>query len=275
MAGTVAMDKKLKRLQDLIRPFERVIVAFSGGVDSTFLLRVAVDVLGADNVLAVTADSPSVSRLELAEARKLAEQMGARHQVIRTYELDDPRYAENPPERCYFCRLDLNRRLRDMAEEQGYSAVLNGTNADDHGDWRPGMRAADEFGIVSPLADAGITKEDIRRLSREMGLPTHDKPANPCLATRIAYGVQITPEVLAQIERAEEYLRGFGLREFRVRHHGDLARLELPPHRIAEFVEPQRGAEVVARLRELGYTYVTIDLAGFRSGSMNDAIERK
>ncbi len=273
MAIPAPTDEKLQALKDRIRAHPRVIVAFSGGVDSTLVLQVALDCLGPENVLAVTADSPSVPRHELTEAKALAEELGATHRVIETHELDDPRYAANPQDRCYYCRLDLHARLRALAEAEAYDAILCGANADDLGDFRPGLQAAAEYGIESPCADAGVTKADIRRLSRQFGLPTHDKPANPCLSTRIAYGIPITCEVLSRIERAEEFLRGYGLREFRVRHHGDLARIELPPGRIAEFLEPQRRAEVVRALRNLGYHYVTIDLEGFRSGSMNQGIE--
>jgi len=274
MTTTVAIDQKLRRARELIGRFNRVLVAFSGGVDSTLLLKLAVDVLGSENVLAVTADSPSVPRHELDEARKLAHHVGAAHHVIETQELDDPRYAKNPPERCYFCRQDLFGRLKRMAEERGDDGVLTGANADDLGDYRPGLRAAEEFGVCNPLADVGLTKVDIRRISQDLSLPTHDKPANPCLATRIAYGVPITREVLSQIERAEAFLRGFGLREFRVRHHGDLARIELPADRIAEFAEPDRRSQVVQALRELGYKHVALDLQGYRTGSMNEGIER-
>ncbi len=273
MTTTVAVEKKYQRLRELIARFERVLVAFSGGVDSTLLLHVTVDVLGRENVLAVTADSPSVARHELTEARELARQIGAEHLVIETHELSDPRYAANPPDRCYFCRLDLHARLKELAEQRGHDAVLTGANADDAHDWRPGLRAGQEFGVCNPLADVGLTKDDVRQLSREFGLPTHDKPAGPCLATRIAYGIPITPEVLARIEEAEAFLRQFDIREFRVRHHGDLARIELPPDRIAEFAEPQRRTRVVEALREMGYEYVTIDLRGYRSGSMNETID--
>ena len=274
MTTTVAIGQKVRRARELIGRFNRVLVAFSGGVDSTLLLKLAVDVLGSENVLAVTADSPSVPRDELDEARKLARHVGSAHEVIETQELDDPRYAKNPPDRCYFCRQDLFGRLNRMAEERGDDAVLTGANADDLGDYRPGLRAAAEFGVCNPLADAGLTKVDIRRISQDMGLPTHDKPANPCLATRVAYGVPITREVLSQIERAEAFLRGFGLREFRVRHHGDLARIELPADRIAEFAEPDRRSQIVQALRELGYKHVALDLQGYRTGSMNEGINR-
>ncbi len=275
MAAAGAIDKKRDRLTELIGRFKRVLVAFSGGVDSTLLLKVAVDVLGPDHVLAVTADSPSVPRHELDEARELARQVGAEHMIVETHELDDPRYAANPPDRCYFCRLDLFGKLKALAEQRGLDAVLTGANADDAGDWRPGLRAGLEFGVCNPLADGGLTKADVRRLSQELALPTHDKPANPCLATRIAYGIPITRDVLRQIERAEDFMRRFGLREFRVRHHGDLARIELPPDRIAELAQPEPRAEIVEAFRKLGYKYVTIDLQGYRSGSMNETVDTR
>lgn len=274
MMTTAAVEKKHGRMCEIIGRFERVLVAFSGGVDSTLLLKVAVDALGPDNVLAVTADSPSVPRHAVEEAVELADRIGATHRVIETHELDDPRYSANPFDRCYFCRLDLHAKLESIAEDEGYDAVLTGANADDSGDWRPGQRAGREFGVRNPCADAGMTKADIRMLSKELALPTHDKPAGPCLATRIAYGIPITRDVLRQIEQAENCLRRFGLDEFRVRHHGDLARIEVPPDRIAEFAEPNRRADIVAGLTELGYKYVTLDLAGFRSGSMNEVIDQ-
>lgn len=275
MTTSVAIDKKLQRLQEMIRRSSRVLVAFSGGVDSTLLLKIAIDVLGRENVLAVTADSPSVPRHELAEAKKLTAQIGAEHLIVETQELDDPRYVRNPPDRCYYCRLDLFRKLNDLAKQRGYDAVLAGANADDLGDWRPGLKAAVQYGLSNPFADVGMTKNDIRRISREMGLPTHDKPAGPCLSTRVAYRIPITREVLARIESAEAFLRGYGLREFRVRHHGDLARIELPPDRIQEFTEPKRRAEVIQALCQLGYKYVTIDLQGYRSGSMNETVTKR
>jgi len=274
MTTTVTLDEKMARVRQSLGRHRRVLVAFSGGVDSTLLLKIAVDVLGVDNVLAVTADNAAVPSGEVDEARELARQIGASHRVIETHELDDARYVKNPPDRCYYCRLDLFRRLRDMAERRDYDAVLTGANADDLGDWRPGLQAATEYGMGSPMADAGLTKSDIRQLSQAAGLPTHDKPANPCLATRIAYGIPITTETLARVDRAEAILRQYGLRQFRVRHHGELARLELPADRIAEFAEPGRRAEVVEALRALGYKYVTLDMQGFRSGSMNEAIDR-
>jgi uncharacterized protein len=267
-------DDQLRTLQDLMRSFGKVVVAFSGGVDSTFVLKVAVEVLGRENVLAVTADSPSVSRAAMAEAKQLAREIGAEHLIIESHELEDPCYAANPPDRCYYCKSDLFGRLKDLASQRGFDVIVSGANADDLGDWRPGLRAGEEHGVRNPCAEAGLTKADIRRLSRELGLPTHDKPAAPCLASRVAYGIGIDKEVLERVERAEGYLRRLGLREFRVRHHGDLARIEVPPDWIARLADPQGRQQITEFLHGLGYKYVTLDLDGYRSGSLNAAINR-
>ena len=258
--------EKLNVLRGLLKKLNGAVIAYSGGVDSTFLAVVAHEVLG-DRALAVTAVSPTYSRRELNEAKDLAARFGLRHLIIETDEFADPHFRANPPDRCYYCKLALFRRLRRLADEEGLSAVLDGSNLDDLADHRPGHRAARELGIRSPLREVGFTKEEIRRYSKELGLPTWDKPAYACLATRLPYGSEITPEKLARIEAAEEYLRSLGFREVRLRDHSPVARLEVGR---AEMEEAwRRRAEIAARLHGLGYPYVTLDLDGFRQGSMN------
>jgi uncharacterized protein len=198
--------------------------------------------------------------------------MGAPHEVVETHEMDDPNYAANPTNRCYYCKSELYTRLDDFIDKRGYKAVINGTNADDHSDFRPGLQAADEHAVRAPCAEAGMTKDDIRVLSEQMGLPTYDKPASPCLASRVQYGEAVTPEKLNQIEQAEAFLHSLGFRECRVRHHDNLARIELVPTDIERALDSTLRMQIDARFRELGYKYVALDLRGFRSGSMNEVI---
>lgn len=267
-----SLDEKLAQMQEILRSLERVAVAFSAGVDSTFALKVAVDTLGAENVVAVTAKSDSLAEAEFEEAARLADQMGAEHVIIETREFDNPNYRANPANRCYYCKSELYEKLGTFLAERGLNAAINGINADDYADWRPGIQAAKEHNVRAPCAEAGMTKEDIRALSRRLGLPTFDKPAMPCLSSRIQYGEEITSEKLKRIERSEAFLRSLGFRECRVRHHGNLARIELPVSQIDQAMEPQTRARIDAALREYGYNYVAMDLRGFRSGSMNEVI---
>lgn len=266
------VDEKLERMKNLIRPLERVAVAFSAGVDSTFVLKVAADVLGAANVLAVTGSSDSLARAEFKAAAPLAGLVGVEHVVVETDEFENPDYLANPTNRCYHCKTALYDRMDRLIADRGIRAVLNGTNADDLGDWRPGIQAGREFGVHSPAADAGLTKDDIRTLSLRMGLPTHDKPAGPCLSSRVQYGEQITTEKLRRIESCEAFLRGLGVRECRVRHHDTLARIEVPPSEIERLTDADTRARIDAHFRDAGYQYVTLDLRGLRSGSMNEVI---
>lgn len=263
---------KLQIVHGILCDLGRVGVAFSGGVDSTFVLRVAVDALGRDNVVAFTGTSHSVAASELDEARRLAELIGARHVVVPTREFEDPNYLANPTNRCYYCKSELYSRLGPLLAEHGLRALVTGTNADDLDDHRPGLIAADERNVRAPAAEAGLTKADIRIWSARWGLPTADKPASPCLSSRVQYGESITPEKLRMIERGERILSDLGIRECRVRHHNDLARIEVPPNQIAMLTTPDVRARLDAEFRRIGYAYVTIDLRGFRSGSMNEVI---
>lgn len=266
------LDARRAELEQIIDRMGRVIVAFSAGIDSTLVLKVAVDRLG-DNALAVTAVSASLAEAEREEACALAQQIGARHLLLETHELDDPAYAANPTNRCYFCKTELYTELIELAQREGYPFILNGANADDVGDYRPGEQAAREFGVRSPLREAGFTKAHVRALARELGLPNWDKPAMACLSSRLPYGTPVTRAALSQVERAEGYLRRLGFRQVRVRHHNDLARIEVERADLARLIE--LGPQIHAELKALGYTYVTADLLGFRSGSLNEAIRQR
>ena len=266
------LQTKYEELCQTVRSLGRVVVAFSAGVDSTLMLKVALEVLGADDVVAATGDSDSLARAEFEEARTLAEQLGARHVIIKTDEFDNDDYLANPTNRCYYCKTTLYTHLSKYITDNGFDVIVNGINVDDYGDWRPGIAAADEHRVRAPLAEAGITKQEVRQLSEWFGLPTADKPASPCLSSRVQYGEEITPEKLRMIEQAESFLKSLGFRECRVRHHHNLARVEVPPDEIAKLADPELRARIDACFRELGYNYVTLDLRGFRSGSMNEVI---
>lgn len=268
------LTEKNSRLEDLLRGMGRVLVAFSGGVDSSFLLKKAVDVLG-DGVLAATGVSATYTREERERAEQMARAWGVRHVIIETDELADARFAANPADRCYFCKSELFRKFCDLARAEGIEYVLDANNADDLSDYRPGRKAAQELGVRSPLIEAELTKEDIRALSREMKLTTWDLPASACLASRFPYGQAITEEGLRRVEEAEKFLRTLGFRQLRVRSHGNLARIEVPAAEIPRLADPAVAGPVTARLKELGYVFVTLDLRGYRIGSMNEALGRK
>ena len=267
-----AREKHL-RLLEALRGLESVAVAFSGGVDSTFLAREAKEALG-DRALLVTADSESYAEGELEEARRLAAMIGLRHLVIRTRELQNPDYARNPPNRCFFCKEELFERLAAVAQAEGLRHLVYGATVDDLGDHRPGMTSARGRGVRAPLIDVGLGKVEIRELSRAFGLPTWDKPAMACLSSRFPYGTEITAEKLRQVDRAEAFLRSLGFREFRVRHHGELARLEIARGELGRLWVDGRAEAVAERLGGLGFVHVTVDLRGFRSGSLNEALLR-
>jgi uncharacterized protein len=263
------VESKLGELKRIIGDMESAIIAFSAGVDSTFVAAVAAGVLG-ERAVAVTGVSPSIPRSEVEEAQALAQRMNIRHILLDTSEMDRPGYVENSPQRCYHCKTELYSLLEDMAARDGFAYVLDGCNMDDLGDHRPGRVAAAEHRVRSPLIEAGLTKQEIRVLSKELGLPTWDKPAMACLSSRIPYGTPVTVEALDQVGAAEAFLRGLGFRQLRVRHHGDVARIEVEAEDLAGVIEHRD--RIIRRLKNLGYKYVTLDLSGFRSGSMNDVL---
>jgi uncharacterized protein len=266
-----ALQAKAAHLHTILSGFESVIVAFSGGADSAFLAYTAATVLG-PRALAVTADSASYPEVHRQLARRVAADFQIPHETIHTAELDRPEYRANPANRCYYCKQELYAHLTAMAASRGFAGVVDGSNADDRGDYRPGRQAAREYGVRSPLDEADLTKDEIRRLSREAGLPTWDVPASACLSSRIPYGREVTVEKLRTIERAEDVLRNLGFRIFRVRHYDDMARIELACDEMPRAAEPTVAAAIVRELRALGYAHVTLDLAGYRLGSLNDVL---
>jgi len=262
---------KFEKLKSILEEMRRVLVAFSGGVDSTFLLKVAKDVLG-ENVLAVIASSETYPEREQKEAIKIVGDMKARYKVIHTKELDNPDFKNNPPERCYFCKSELFSRLKTIAVDEDILYICDGSNFEDTQDFRPGSKAAEELGVRSPLKEVQLVKEEIRLLSRMLGLSTWDKPSMACLSSRFPYNTQIERESLRQIDQAEEFLRAMGFSQVRVRHHGKMARIEIDPTEFAKIMDEKTRAKIVEELKKTGYLYVTLDLAGYRTGSMNEPL---
>ena len=270
--ATDILQKRLTELEEILVPYESALVAFSGGVDSSLALAVAARALPKHRVLAVTSNNETYLPSELDLAREFAESLGVEHLVVNTRELDDPNYASNPTNRCYFCKSTLYTDLAKLAEDRGYACVVDGANKDDEGDYRPGRKAAKELGVVSVLSEAQMTKADVRELAKYLGLPTWDKPALACLSSRFPYGQEITPEKLSQVARAEEFLRREDFKQVRVRHHGEIARLEIGPDELERAFAMRE--KISAELLDAGFLYVTLDLAGYRAGSLNRALKK-
>jgi uncharacterized protein len=268
------LRQKLQVLKGILSRCEGAVIAFSGGVDSTFLLSIAAEVLG-DRVLAVTISSPFEIDREIVEARAYAALIGVEHEVVIIDDLCVDEFKDNPPDRCYYCKKDLFTRLIDLAEGRGLPCVFEASNTNDLGDYRPGFKAIHELGVMSPLMEAGLTKGEIRDLSRERGLPSWNKPAMACLASRIPYNEPITLEKLKQVGDAEEFLYSRGFGACRVRHHGRIARIEVPPEDIEKFMRKHLREEITEHLKALGFQYVTVDLEGYRTGSLNEALDRE
>jgi len=264
--------QKRNTLETLLKNLESVVVAFSGGVDSALVLAMSLSVLGKDKTLAVTAQSESLAERELEAAKKLAESLGAEHLILRTHEMDSPEYRANPINRCYHCKSELYSKLSTLAKERNIAHIVNGINKDDLGDHRPGIVAAKEAGVLSPLAQADFDKNDIRELSRQVGLAVWEKPANPCLSSRIPYGEPVSPEKLSMIEQAEDLLFSLGFTELRVRHHGDIARIELNKNDMPRALTESISSIIQERFKQIGFKYVTLDLEGFRSGRLNEGL---
>ncbi len=265
---------KLKSLEKILTDMQSVLIAYSGGMDSTFLLKIASNVLG-NKAVAVTASSDTYTPQELRDAEKNAAEIGARHIIVHTDELNNPNFSSNPPERCYYCKRELFTKLTELLKRHHLNFIIDGSTCDDERDFRPGMRAVAEFRVRSPLKEAGFTKEDIKKLSKEMHLPTWDKPASPCLSTRFPYGTEITKEKLLRVGSAEEFLRDLGIRQLRVRDHGIVARIEVVRKDMPIFLDEKTADLIVEKFKALGYAYVALDIQGYRMGSMNEPLSEK
>jgi len=269
----VALPEKINRLVDFMKSMQHCVVAYSGGVDSAVVAKIAALVLG-ERAKAVMAVSPSVAAGEVESAKKLAEEIGIDFRLIHTSEMEDPRYLKNDERRCYYCKQGLYLALKEFVREFPHTTIANGTNTDDLGDYRPGLEAARELRVVSPLVEAGLNKQNVRQLAKQWNLSVWDKPATPCLSSRIAYGESVTPERLRMVDQAETYLRSLGFRELRVRYHaGDLARIEIPQGEVSRFATLAEDKKIANRFRDLGFRFVTLDLVGFRSGSLNSLVQ--
>ena len=268
----IKTQQKVAELKQILQKMKSVLVAYSGGVDSTFLAHMATKTLG-DKCLSVTAQSASVAQSEMEDAIHLAGILNLNHKIIKTNELSNPEYLENGPNRCYFCKQELYSQLIPLAELEGIKWVASGTNVDDLGDYRPGIDAGKNHNIRNPLVEAALTKKEIRILSKQIGLPTWDKPAQPCLSSRIPYGIPVSTKTLQQIDKAEDVLKQLGLKTFRVRHHKDIARIEIHPEDMYLIFEDNNRTKLVNGIKDAGYAHVTLDLSGFKSGSLNDYIK--
>jgi pyridinium-3,5-biscarboxylic acid mononucleotide sulfurtransferase len=272
--SSLTVQQKLEQLKKIFSQMDRALIAYSGGVDSTLVAKIAYDVLG-DRALAITAVSPSLLPEELIDAQKQAAQIGIKQELITTQEMNNPEYTSNPINRCYFCKSELHDTLKPLAISRGYGYVVDGINADDLQDYRPGIVAAKERGARSPLAEVGVSKLEVREISRILGLKWWDKPAQPCLSSRFPYGEEITVAKLQRVGRAEVYLRQLGYSNLRVRSQEDTAKIELPPEQIKQFVQNIDLAELVSKFQSLGFLYVTLDLEGYRSGKLNQVLEQE
>ena len=269
----IVLPEKINRLVDFMKSMQHCVVAYSGGVDSAVVAKIAALVLG-ERAKAVMAVSPSVATGEVESAKTLAEEIGIDFHLIHTSEMEDPRYLKNDERRCYYCKQGLYLALKEFVREFPHTTIANGTNTDDLGDYRPGLEAARELRVVSPLVEAGLNKQNVRQLAKQWNLSVWDKPATPCLSSRIAYGESVTPERLRMVDQAEPYLRSLGFRELRVRYHaGDLARIEIPQGEVSRFATLAEDKKIANRFRDLGFRFVTLDLVGFRSGSLNSLVQ--
>ena len=269
----IVLPEKINRLVDFMKSMQHCVVAYSGGVDSAVVAKIAALVLG-ERAKAVMAVSPSVATGEVESAKTLAEEIGIDFHLIHTSEMENPRYLKNDERRCYYCKQGLYLALKEFVREFPHTTIANGTNTDDLGDYRPGLEAARELRVVSPLVEAGLNKQNVRQLAKQWNLSVWDKPATPCLSSRIAYGESVTPERLRMVDQAETYLRSLGFRELRVRYHaGDLARIEIPQGEVSRFATLAEDKKIANRFRDLGFRFVTLDLVGFRSGSLNSLVQ--
>ena len=270
----MVIEQKWDRLKTLLRDMKSAVLAYSGGVDSSLLLRATAEVMG-PRLIAVTAVSETYPPGELEAAKEFARTLGVTHRILRTQELASEEFARNSPERCYFCKKELYGKLKKIAETEGISCILDGSNTDDLDDYRPGRKAAEEFSVRSPLVETGLSKSDVRELARFLNLPAWDKPSLACLSSRIPYGTRITPDIIETVKTAEDHLRVLGLRQVRVRHHGDIARIEIERDSFGQLLSNEAVEKVTAALKGLGYTYVCLDLEGYRTGSMNAVLNER
>jgi pyridinium-3,5-biscarboxylic acid mononucleotide sulfurtransferase len=271
--GAVPLEEKERQLRALLQSYDSLIIAFSGGADSAYLTYVANTELG-DRALAVTGDSASYPTFQRELADRLTSQFGIHHEIIFTKEFEDTNYTSNPPNRCYYCKTELYTKLDELKRRRGFGIICDGSNADDVGDYRPGRQAAREIGVRSPLEECGLTKVEIRELSRRAGLPTWDEPASACLSSRVPYGQVVTIEKLSMVDKAEIALKQMGFRQVRVRHHGDVARIEIAEEELSRALDPEMAARMSAALKALGFKYVALDLEGYRTGSLNEALRK-